>query len=68
MTTPAVSWRVEMTKDGKIDRISGELDGKAISVRVVKYQDYKGVPLPQQIQTEFNGKTGVFNVKRIDKG
>ena len=68
VTTSMASWRVEMTKDGRIDRVSGEIDGKPISVRVVKYQDYKGVPLPQQIQTEFNGKTGVFNIKRIDKG
>ena len=68
VTTAMASWRVEMTKDGKIDRISGELDGKPISVRFVKYQDYKGVPLPQQIQTELNGKTGVFIVKRVDKG
>jgi hypothetical protein len=68
VTTTMASWRIEMTKDGKIDRISGELDGKPISVRMVKYRDFSGVPLPQQIQTEFNGKVGVFNVKRIDKG
>lgn len=67
VTTNMASWRVEMTKDGKIDRISGELDGKPISIRILKYRDFNGVPLPQQIQTELTGKVGVFNIVRLDK-
>ncbi len=65
VTTAEMTWQVEVDKAGRIERLIGERGGKPLTIRFVKYADFEGVPLPQQFQAEFNGKTGIFTVTSV---
>jgi hypothetical protein len=65
VTTAEQTWQVEVDKAGRIERLIGERGGKPLTIRFVKYADFEGVPLPEQFQTDFNGKTGIFTVQSV---
>jgi uncharacterized caspase-like protein len=71
VTTEDQTWQIETDKENRIDRLiftpkSGK-NAKPMTLRMVKYQDFEGVPLPSLFQSEINGKNGIFRVKSITR-